>query len=163
MNPAKTILKAYGWQIAGAVILIIAIVILIKKMSSGIGDFFSDPNKSELQKALEKDVSAVSVKSANLSFPDSYYTGWANKMYDAMWSWIPYFMNRFTEEQFQELEALTADDLKKIFKAFGVKEKANWGGLWKQLEGTLFDWFESDLANTELARMKAIFKKTGLW
>lgn len=163
MNPAIDILKKFTWQIVGGLLLLVLVLVLLKKTGKGLFSIFSDQNKDELTKAAESNIKSTSVSTSRLSFDKTYYTTWANKFYQSMYGWAPYFVNRYSEQDYLELESLNADELKMIFKEFGVKRKENWLGLHYQTTGTLFDWFENELTGTELERIKSIFRKTGLW
>jgi|GEM_PF-4888500 len=163
MNKAAAILKPFAFHIVGGIVLLIVVLVVIKKTRKGIANFFTDENRSELEKLQETNIKNITTSSANLSFDNTYYTTWAGKLYNAMYGWAPFIASRFSEEDYAELGALNADELKKIVKEFGVKEKSNWMGLHHQLTGTLFDWFENELSGSELQRMRDIFRKTGLW
>lgn len=64
---------------------------------------------------------------------------------------------------FDSLEGLSANDLKRVFNAFGVKKYMLFGGsalFAKPLD--LFGWYREELNGSELKRMRAVWAKAGM-
>jgi hypothetical protein len=85
-------------------------------------------------------------------------TAIANKQHSAM-------ADLGTNEQllFSSLNGLNGADLVKVYNAFGQKNYAgtgSWFGVGYSLD--LFGWYSEELDNTELARMRTIWSKSGL-
>jgi len=72
------------------------------------------------------------------------------------------------DEMTAQLENLTANDLKKVFNAFGRPCYNGWTecvGIDRYLGGqdlNLFGWYNEELTDSEKEKMRAVWRKTGL-
>lgn len=170
MKDLSAILKIYGPYIIGAIVVIVLIITFIapikKLLTSGVDGILSlgdKQRKKEFESEIEQSVKGLGIQQSQLKKEPSYYKSLANRMYEAMQSWQPFFASHFTSADWQELQGLNATELRQIVKDFGIKEKYSWMGLHSEITGGLIDWFRSDLQGSELSKMKSIFAKTGLW
>lgn len=77
--------------------------------------------------------------------------------------------NMDEDKLFSQVEKLTANELRALAYCFGVQDRTN--GLISIWTGDIFMWYDKGLDDitlypgyiTELARMRAIWAKTGLW
>lgn len=170
MKNVNPMLKMYLPYIIGAVVLIAVIYTFLspikKLLTGGVDGLLSlgdGDNKKKLEDSLDKAIESIPVPTNELKRSNSYYKGLANRLYEAMQSYQPFFASHFSNGDWSELEQLNAAELRQVVKEFGTKEKYSWMGLHSEVTGGLIDWFADDLSGSELTKMKSIFAKTGLW
>lgn len=61
---------------------------------------------------------------------------------------------------FSSLMGCNSEDLKGVAYHFGIRE---WGSLGMGGEGTIFVWYEDELATNLLQKMRNVWSGTGLW
>lgn len=168
-------------SIIGGIVLLVVIMYLIKKIgnslasgASALGGILVNDNNREFAEMKKKELDKVSVKSSNLLMDETFYISWVNRLYEAMQG--AQIGRRFTKETIQELGTLNADELKHIAQLFGVRQKNFFPDgylFWtvRKIEdiagadvvGTLFDWFDDELRDSEKTEMKNVWRKTALW
>lgn len=94
----------------------------------------------------------------------SVYQSYANSLYESMRDY-----GTDEEGMFKILEYLNPDELKMVYKAFGLKNYSS-GGKGINLFGInivgdsldLFGWFQAELNENERIKMRSIWEKSGL-
>lgn len=152
----------------------ILIAFLFKgKLFKGVGTMVSswtgalsvgDPDEPTRTNVLKQQVAQTPV-STNLPKSASYYTGIAETLYNSMKSFQP---DDFTlsKDIYTELSKLSSDELKAIYKAFGVRQDYMFSVI-DLGNMDLIGWFRQELHDTWyndwMTNMKTIWSKTGLW
>ena len=123
-----------------------------------------DPDQAARTTVLKQQVINTPV-SSTLPKNQSYYTQLAETLYNSMKAFQP---DDFTlsKDLYAELTKLNVNELKAIYKAFGVRQ--NYAFMFVDLgESDLIGWFRQELHDSWFwdwnTNMKVIWTKTGLW
>lgn len=186
-------IKKYKWIIALIFSVIILFLLFGRKGFGKIGDYLSSmfaPSKAVFDALTEKigkltgenlreqekeivdkaksNIEAVPVDSGNLKHPAAYYENKVNELYNGMQGLQS---NDFTlsEDLYRELKTLNIDELKQIYRLFGIKQNQALFGLINNGQGDLIYWFKNELKDpwffgfNYYTEMYNIWKNTGLW
>lgn len=144
--------------IAGGVL----VIIFFKKMFSSGGVFgnllgaVTQPGNAKSREDFDESMGAISVVTKQLSKSEYALKGVANQQDAAMRGWGT---NR--DLLFTSISGLNTEDLKYVYKSFGVREESLFGIT--TFFGDLFGWYSADLSASDLALMKEKWSATGLW
>tara|TARA_Y100000588_G_C14174044_1_gene890503 strand:- start:210 stop:680 length:471 start_codon:yes stop_codon:yes gene_type:complete len=128
-----------------------------KKLMLLAAALFAYPLISRLLKGVLTNVNPL-----KLQYENEVYKNIAAEQFEAM-------DNTGTDEDllFESLEGLNSEDLKAVYNAFGEKRYAvNSAPVlipWFYPHKNLIQWYIEELDAEELAKMKQIWKGTGLW
>lgn len=133
------------------------VVVLVRKIANawGSGGIFADGG-AEVAEAARARIEQLAVSQARMSKSMDAIMSIADGLYAAM-------DDIGTDEAaiFRFLEGLNTEDLKAVYKAFGVRaETIFW--MFDIKKGDLFVWFRDELSAGDYARVVEIFSKTGL-
>lgn len=143
----------------------IPIVLLIFFLSKKIGKLFSAGgilsvgDNSEMQKKRIEDIAATKFDQSKMTKDMAAISNIANSLYQSMQD-----LGTNEERIFQSLQGLTAEDLKAVYKSFGIREDSLFGlgGILTVMKGDLFDWFRAEFNDSDYKKIETLFSKTGL-
>lgn len=139
--------------------LILLILVVIYTVYKKLQALFSTNKKAIQDDELQ---TQIEVK-PNLPKPITYYENLADRQAQAMFD----IGNSFTDSDEKTLSSLSSEELKQLFKSFGIRDHKNFGIT--TFTGNLFDWYEHELYRLSLGgksqyeRFKEIWKKSNLW
>ncbi|MDN4163961.1 hypothetical protein QWY31_00530 [Cytophagales bacterium LB-30] len=99
------------------------------------------------------------IKVSDLSRPRIYYSSLADRLEAAFKS----LGNSLTDELLEELQLLNSDDVKQLYKDFGIRKNTNFGGLQFKYNGDLMHWAAEEVHFDSTRQIfDNMFKKGGL-
>ena len=153
MTIKKSYLKPAIWIVG-----FIGVIVFVKKLAGAFntGGIFSD-GSAEVYQNTEKRIEDVALSQASMSKTMDAILSIADGLYAAM-------DDLATDEGaiFSLLDGLNTEDLKAVYKAFGVRSETMFFGVFDVKRGDLFTWFRNELSESDYEKIKVVFSKTGL-
>lgn len=124
-----------------------------------VSDFFSQTGGKSAEEKTEE-INAITVDDSKLQFLQPVYDRIADVQY---WG-----MNRAGTDEavlFDSLAGLNTDDLKAVYKAFGVRRPST--GMYTNIPygqaSDLVAWYLSELSGADLSSMRDVWLNTEIW
>lgn len=146
-------------------VIILIVVFMFLKKAFSLGGVASDlmsfaegksPAEKRDEETIKQVVNVVDVKPSGLTMSQSTLTLAVDALDKAMRDW-----GTDVNKIFEVLRGKSVDDLKFIYKTFGYRKETFFG--LTTFGGDLFAWFNAELGKSDLQKVGAIFKPTGLW
>lgn len=137
------------------------------KIEGAVNTNYGGPLQGETTEDIKKKenlIKQVSYRSSQ--FPKGRKLSYYQHIADTQWKELEAFVNTDEDKLIAQVASLNTDELKAVYKCFGLKERTFAKLTVKS--GDLFDFYEdvlSDgiLAGDDLSRMRKVWAKTGLW
>jgi len=146
--------------IAGIVVLFLMFKNLFK-VGGAIGNVFAAPGNSGRTDEVKSEIGGITIDPKATTKTEFQLKQIADAQFQAFnnngWGIFG------TDEtlMFDSLNGCNSEDLKAVYKYFGVREQIVL--FMPVFTADLFGWYGAELSGSDLARMKAIWSKTGMW
>ena len=146
------------------VLAVVLVIVFFKKIKNSVVGIFSTYKPDKVGTVV-----GVKVNTSNLTKSPEAYQNIANILYENMQYTQFFDMDNF-DKIWVEIKDLNPDELKAVYKAFGIRKNFNWGV--EMLEGNLVEWFKKEISNHWYSnkwfgngydKLKQLFAPTGLW